>query len=119
MRVWHWPSGNSGDKPSRFSKTRGRGNSLIVQWLGLGTLTVRAWVPTLVEELRSYKLCVEAKRKTRERRGRKRSMCDMLIQCKGENHFKTIKLLCLNLYTYIMRKYSQEYICKVKNTLIF
>ena len=43
----------------------------------------------------------------------------MLIQCKGENHFKTIKLLCLNLYTYIMRKYSQEYICKVKNTLIF
>ena len=43
----------------------------------------------------------------------------MLIQCKGENHFKKIKLLCLNLYTYILRKYSQEYICKVKNTLIF
>ena len=30
-------------------------NSLVVQWLGLGTSTVRAWVQSLVAELRSCK----------------------------------------------------------------
>ena len=30
------------------------GNSLVVQWLGLGAFTAMAWVQTLVGELRSH-----------------------------------------------------------------
>ena len=30
----------------------GSGNSLVVQWLGLGTVTARAWVQSLVRELK-------------------------------------------------------------------
>ena len=37
------------------SKTQHQGNSLAVQWLGLGTFTARAWVQSLVRELRSHK----------------------------------------------------------------
>ena len=33
------------------------GNSLAVQWLGLGTFTARTWVQSLVRELRSCKFC--------------------------------------------------------------
>ena len=31
------------------------GNSLVVQWLGLSAFTARAWVQSLVRELRSHK----------------------------------------------------------------
>ena len=39
------------------------GNSLVVQWLGLSAFTARAWVQSLVRELRSHKLCGMAKNK--------------------------------------------------------
>ena len=39
------------------------GNSLVVQWLGLGTATAMAQVQSLVRELRSYKSCGVAKKK--------------------------------------------------------
>ena len=39
------------------------GNSLVVQWLGLHAFTARAWVQSLVRELRSHKLCGMAKNK--------------------------------------------------------
>ena len=32
----------------------------VVQWLGLGSFTARAWVQSPVRELRCHKLCVEA-----------------------------------------------------------
>ena len=32
-----------------------KGNSQVVQWLGLGAFTLVAWVQSLVGELRSYK----------------------------------------------------------------
>ena len=38
-------------------------NSLVVQWLGLGTFTARAWVQSLVRELQSCNLCITAKKK--------------------------------------------------------
>ena len=38
------------------------GNSLAVQWLGLGTFTAGAQVQSLVRELRSCKLCGVAKK---------------------------------------------------------
>ena len=39
------------------------GNSLAVQWLGLGTSTAVAQVQSQVGELRSHKLCGAAKKK--------------------------------------------------------
>ena len=33
------------------------GNSLVVQWLRLDTITAGAWVRSLVRELRSNRLC--------------------------------------------------------------
>ena len=39
------------------------GNSLAVQWLGLGAFTAGAWVQSLVKELRSCKSCDVAKKK--------------------------------------------------------
>ena len=36
-------------------RERERGNSLVVQWLGLGTFTAVAWVQSLVRELRPWK----------------------------------------------------------------
>ena len=41
----------------------GTGNSLAIQWLGLGPFTAEAWVQSLVRELRSYKLWSMAKNK--------------------------------------------------------
>ena len=38
-----------------------KGNSQVVQWLGLGAFTLVAWVQSLVGELRSYKLQGTAK----------------------------------------------------------
>lgn len=40
-----------------------KGSSLAVQWFELSTLTTRVSVPTLVEELVSYRLCSIAKNK--------------------------------------------------------
>ena len=37
------------------------GNSLAVQWLGLGAVTAVAQVRSLVRELRSHKMCGVAK----------------------------------------------------------
>ena len=45
---------------SEISQT---GNSLVVQWLGLSTFTASVQVQSLVEELRSHKLCGMAKKK--------------------------------------------------------
>ena len=42
------------------------GSSLVVQWLGLGTFTVVAWVQSLVRELRSCKPCGSAKKQTKK-----------------------------------------------------
>ena len=42
----------------------GTGNSLVVQWLRLGSFTAMAGVWSWVWELRSYKLCGEKKEKT-------------------------------------------------------
>ena len=42
------------------------GNSLAVQWLGLGTFIAGAWFKSLVRELRSCKLCGGAKNKTKQ-----------------------------------------------------
>ena len=44
----------------------GLGNSLAVQWLGLGALTAGAWVPSLVREPRSCKPRSTAKKKRSE-----------------------------------------------------
>ena len=46
---------------SYFKKSLG--NSLVVQWLELGTFTAGAWVPSLVRDLRSLKLRGAAKNK--------------------------------------------------------
>ena len=51
----------------------GSGNSLVVQWLGLGTVTARAWVQSLVRELRSCKLCGVTKTKQQQQN-------DMMIE---------------------------------------
>ena len=41
------------------------GNFLVVLWLGLSTFSARAWVQSLVGELRTHKPCgVASKRKT-------------------------------------------------------
>ena len=40
------------------------GNSLVVQWLGIGTLTAGAQVPSLAKELKSYTPLGEAKKQT-------------------------------------------------------
>ena len=39
----------------------------MVQWLGLGAFNARTWVQSLVGELRSHKLCGEAKKKKKEK----------------------------------------------------
>ena len=44
------------------TKQKQNGNSLAVQWLGLGTFTAMAQVQSLVRELRSCKLCIVAKK---------------------------------------------------------
>ena len=36
-------------------KPRFLGNSLTVQWLGVGAFTARVWVPSLVRKVRSHK----------------------------------------------------------------
>ena len=41
------------------------GNSLVVQWLGLGTFIAGAWVQSLIE-LRSCKLCSTARKKKKK-----------------------------------------------------
>ena len=51
---------NPGESPILRSLTGG--NSLVVQWLGLGAFTVMAQVQSLVRELRSCKLCGGAKK---------------------------------------------------------
>ena len=43
------------------------GNSLVVQWLGLGTFTAGARVQSLVGKLRSHKLCSTAKKKKKKK----------------------------------------------------
>ena len=40
----------------------------MVQWLGLGAFNARTWVQSLVGELRSHKLCGEAKKKKKGKR---------------------------------------------------
>ena len=40
-----------------------KGSSLVVQWLGLDSFTVGAWVPSLVRELRFCKWSSTAKKK--------------------------------------------------------
>ena len=40
-----------------------RGNSLVVQWLGLGDFTAGTQVQSLAGELKSYKLCDVSKKK--------------------------------------------------------
>ena len=50
------------------SKVR-RGNSLAVQWLGVGTFTARAWVQSLVRELRSRKPQKGAAKKKKKKSG--------------------------------------------------
>ena len=44
------------------------GNSLMAQWLEFSVLTARAWVQSLVGELRSYKLSSKVKKKKKERK---------------------------------------------------
>ena len=39
------------------------GNSLVVQWLGLGAFTIESWVQSLVRELISGKPCGTDKKK--------------------------------------------------------
>ena len=46
-----------------ISKKPQRGSSLVVQWLGLGSFTAVARVPSLVGELRSHKMHGTAKKK--------------------------------------------------------
>ena len=49
------------------NKTKIPGNSLAIQWLGLGTFTARALVQFLVRELRSRKLSGTAKTKKKQK----------------------------------------------------
>ena len=42
------------------------GNSLVDQWLGLGTFPAEAWVQSLVRELRSHMLSGMAKKEKEE-----------------------------------------------------
>ena len=44
------------------------GNSQVVQWLGLDAFTAVAWVQSLVEELRSYKLYDMVKKKKKKKK---------------------------------------------------
>ena len=46
-----------------MDKTAGLGNSLVVQWLGLGVLTAGAGVQSLLWELRSHKPRGQKKKK--------------------------------------------------------
>ena len=46
------------------------GNSPAVQGLGLGVFTARAWVQSLVKELRSCKPCGMSKRKKKRKKKR-------------------------------------------------
>ena len=48
------------------NNTSSIGYSLVVQWLGLGAFTARAWVRSLVRELSSYKPKGEAKKKKKK-----------------------------------------------------
>ena len=43
------------------------GNSLAVQWLGLGAFIAMAWLQSLVRELRSCKLAVQPKGKKKKK----------------------------------------------------
>ena len=52
------------------SKNSEVGNSLVVQWLGLGTFTARAQVRSLVRELKSCKPCSAAKKKKKKKKFR-------------------------------------------------
>ena len=47
------------------------GNSLVVQWLGLGAFTARARVHSLVRELKSCKPCGVARKIKKERKEKK------------------------------------------------
>ena len=48
------------------------GNSLAVQWFGLGAFAAGAWVWSLVGELISHKLCCVAKNRKKERKKKKK-----------------------------------------------
>ena len=55
------------------SKQYGNGNSLVVQRLGLGAVTDRAWVQSLVGELRSCKLHGVAKTNNTKKKKKKKN----------------------------------------------
>ena len=57
------------------SKQYGNGNSLVVQRLGLGAVTDRAWVQSLVGELRSCKLRGVAKTNNTKKKNKKKPVC--------------------------------------------
>ena len=54
---------------SSVSKKSGKGNSLAIQWLGLGALLLRTQVQSLVRELRSHKPWGMAKKKKKPENG--------------------------------------------------
>ena len=67
------------------------GNSLEVQWLGLGTFTAVAWVQSLVTELRSHKLCGMIQKK-------KKSNHSLRIVTWNNNQKIPMFLLCFHNY---------------------
>ena len=66
------------------SLNNSEGNSLAVQWLGLGTLTVVAWVQSLVRELRSHKLHGVAK-KIKKQKTNEQTKTIVKTSVEGEN----------------------------------
>ena len=70
------------------------GNSLVVQWLGLGTFIAGAQVQSLVGELRSHKSCGVAKKGKKE----KKTMLKLCNRIKGkvENLIKELETLKMN-----------------------
>ena len=61
--LWSWTLLSLGTSNHVGSEVGRAGSSLVVQWLGLCSVTARAWVQFLVGELRSYKQCSTTKRK--------------------------------------------------------
>ena len=51
-----------------YIKTKARGNSLAVQWLGFGAFPDVAWVRSLVGELRSCKSLGTAQKKEKKKK---------------------------------------------------
>ena len=71
-----------------------RGNSLVVQWLGIGTLTAGAQVQSPVKELKSYTPLGEAKKQTNNNQRKPQTdewICDIYLQWNIIQPLKRIK----------------------------